>query len=133
MGPSGSLSLSVCYITWHVPSLQKTTWGEVDNPGPGSYDYQEATGGVDPMKRPSSAFKSGSQRLGIEDAQQGDPGAYDPYAQQELAQTTKATFAGHQRARRNGVGGTSGLQHRGHTWRPSVWAERTMTPPSCAK
>jgi len=69
------------------------------HPGPGSYDEQAIVAGVDPNKRPSSAFKSGSKRMDIEDETIGDPGSYDPYEATDLAQEASRTF---QRSSRSG-------------------------------
>ena len=68
-------------------------------PGPGSYQVRSdmARGGKE-----SSAFKSGTNRLASEELEQGDPGAYDPHAHSDLAQTTKTSFG---RSNQAGVGG----------------------------
>ena len=65
-------------------------------PGPGAYEarkYADADGH-------SSAFKSGANRLQVEE-ETGDPGAYDPNANRDLAQMAQASFG---RSNRAGVG-----------------------------
>ena len=92
MSPSGRAAA-------HAAKIKSRENRKANNPGPGSYEtLQKGKTG----NRTSSAFKSNSKRLGVEDVYQGDPGAYDPYATQELAQTTKSTF---QRSNRSGEGG----------------------------
>merc|ERR1740130_237090 len=77
--------------------------GASETPGAGSYDPQNPTGDLNSaVKRPSSAFKSASRRLEVEDQGQGDPGLYDPHSSRELAQTTKNSFG---RSNRTGAGG----------------------------
>jgi len=56
-------------------------------PGPGSYDSDQPR----QMSAAGSAFKSETKRLEVEGGK-GDPGAYDPFAGQELADESTATF-----------------------------------------
>ena len=71
-------------------------------PGPGAYD---ARSGKAPDGH-ASAFKSGSQRLQVEEPT-GDPGAYDPYATRDLAATANNSFGRSNRAGSGGFGGAS--------------------------
>ncbi len=73
-------------------------------PGPGSYQVRSdmARGGKE-----SSAFKSGTNRLASEELEQGDPGAYDPHAHSDLAQTTRTSFGRSNKAGTGGFGSKS--------------------------
>ena len=75
---------------------------QADMPGPGAYDARSQTG----VDGHSSAFKSGSQRLQVEE-QTGDPGAYDPNAHREISATAGASFGRSNRAGSGGFGGSS--------------------------
>ena len=75
---------------------------QADMPGPGAYD---ARSGKAPDGH-ASAFKSGSQRLQVEEPT-GDPGAYDPYATRDLAATANNSFGRSNRAGSGGFGGAS--------------------------
>ena len=78
------------------PELAQVT----DTPGPGS--YSDATKGA-PDTRPSSAFKSSTKRGKDADlAYMGDPGAYDPYANSDLASNAGKSYA---KSMQSGTGG----------------------------
>jgi len=75
---------------------------QADMPGPGAYDGQK-------FKAPdghASAFKSGSQRLQVEEPT-GDPGAYDPHATRDLAASAQNSFGRSNRAGSGGFGAAS--------------------------
>ena len=75
---------------------------QADMPGPGAYDARK--GNV--VDGHASAFKSGSQRLQVEEAT-GDPGAYDPNANREISATAQASFGRSNRAGSGGFGASS--------------------------
>merc|ERR1719240_2384273 len=66
-------------------------------PGPGAYEAKSKRVDADGH---GSAFKSGSQRLQVEE-QTGDPGAYNPNANRDLAHQAASSFG---RSARAGVG-----------------------------
>ena len=75
-----------------------------NTPGPGSYNAALSArdyGGA------ASAFKSESQRLQVEDADVGDPGAYDPYASGDIATTSRRSYNRSAKGGRNGFGAQS--------------------------
>ena len=67
-------------------------------PGPGAYDSK--AGKDARVDGHSSAFKSGSQRLQVEEAT-GDPGAYDHTSNRDLAHAAMSSFG---RSNRSGAG-----------------------------
>ena len=67
---------------------------------------QAPIAGMDPNKRASSAFKSGANRLQVEE-ETGDPGAYDPNANRDLAQMAQASFGRSNRAGSGAFGASS--------------------------
>ena len=75
---------------------------QADMPGPGAYDAK--------MKQNeeghASAFKSGAQRLQVEE-QTGDPGAYDPNANRDLAHAAASSFGRSNRAGSGAFGASS--------------------------
>ena len=72
-------------------------------PGPGAYDSKGRDNRVDGH---ASAFKSGSQRLQVEEPT-GDPGAYDPDRTRDLAAAATNTFGRSNRAGSGGFGSAS--------------------------
>ena len=72
-----------------------------DVPGPGAYNQPVMKGGDASSNGHGSSFKSGTQRLQVEEVDQGDPGAYDAYANSGLAANAAASFG---RANRSGNG-----------------------------
>merc|ERR1719230_1452396 len=75
---------------------------QADMPGPGAYDARKGQ----TVDGHASAFKSGSQRLQVEEAT-GDPGAYDPNANREMSAQAQASFGRSNRAGSGGFGGSS--------------------------
>jgi len=75
---------------------------QADMPGPGAYDGRK-TATVDGH---ASAFKSGSQRLQVEEAT-GDPGAYDPNGNRDLAHSAMHSFGRSNRAGSGAFGASS--------------------------
>ena len=73
--------------------------GAEEVPGPGTYEAPRSRS--TDSKRPSSAFKSNTKRLAMEEDSMGDPGAYDPHAGTELAASTKSSFG---RSGKSGAG-----------------------------
>ena len=71
-------------------------------PGPGAYDSKSK----DVADGHASAFKSGSQRLQVEEAT-GDPGAYDPNANRDLAHMAASSFGRSNRAGSGAFGASS--------------------------
>merc|ERR1740138_2042304 len=76
---------------------------QADMPGPGAYDSKGKDARVDGH---SSAFKSGSQRLQVEE-ETGDPGAYDPTANRDLAHLANSSFGRSNRAGSGAFGASS--------------------------
>jgi len=75
---------------------------QADMPGPGAYDNKHG----DRVDGHASAFKSGSQRLQVEEAT-GDPGAYDPNANRDLAASAANSFGRSNRAGSGAFGASS--------------------------
>merc|ERR1719473_818089 len=75
---------------------------QADMPGPGAYDSK-----VDRSQEGhASAFKSGSHRLQVEE-QTGDPGAYDPNANRDLAHMAASSFGRSNKAGSGAFGASS--------------------------
>jgi len=92
-------------------------------PGPGS--YQAAKSSVELQSGHGSSFKSESQRLQVEDADIGDPGAYDPYASREIAAESARSFG---RSNKKGAGGFGGMSAR--EMKVDIFGENTPGPGS---
>ena len=73
--------------------------GASEVPGPGTYEAPRSRS--TDSKRPSSAFKSNTKRLAMEEESLGDPGAYDPHTGTELAASTRSSFG---RSAKSGAG-----------------------------
>ena len=76
---------------------------QADMPGPGAYDGKARDAHVDGH---ASAFKSGSHRLQVEE-ESGDPGAYDPSANRDLAHAAMSSFGRSNRAGSGAFGASS--------------------------
>ena len=76
---------------------------QADMPGPGAYDSGK---GKDRAEGHVSSFKSGSQRLQVEEAT-GDPGAYDPNGNRDLAHQAMSSFGRSNRAGSGAFGASS--------------------------
>ena len=74
-------------------------------PGPGT--YRSGGSSVELQSGHGSAFKSESQRLQVEDADVGDPGAYDPYTSREMAADAARSFGRSNKAGSSGFGSVS--------------------------
>ena len=76
----------------------------VDTPGPGAYN--ESAKQTD--SRPSSAFKSSTKRdKAAELSYMGDPGAYDAYSANDLAQSAQKSYAKSMQAGTGGFGSSA--------------------------
>merc|ERR1719409_397241 len=71
-------------------------------PGPGAYDSKVSRS----EEGHASAFKSGTQRLQVEEAT-GDPGAYDPNGNRDLAHQAMSSFGRSNRAGSGAFGASS--------------------------
>ena len=80
---------------------------EAHVPGPGSYEVERPKSTE--SRRPTSAFKSASKRHATPDESFGDPGMYDPYGANELANTTRSSYS---RSSRAGAGSFGSLTTR---------------------
>ena len=76
---------------------------QADMPGPGAYESKGKDNRVDGH---ASSFKSGSQRLQVED-DSGDPGAYDPNGNRDLAHQAMSSFGRSNRAGAGAFGASS--------------------------
>merc|ERR1719230_972139 len=76
---------------------------QADMPGPGAYEMKAKDARVDGH---ASAFKSGSHRLQVEE-ETGDPGAYDPNGNRDLAHQAASSFGRSNRAGSGAFGASS--------------------------
>merc|ERR1719473_1538280 len=75
---------------------------QADMPGPGAYDSKVSRS----EEGHASAFKSGSHRLQVEE-QTGDPGAYDPTSNRDLAHMAASSFGRSNKAGSGAFGASS--------------------------
>ena len=75
---------------------------QADMPGPGAYDSKVERN----QEGHASAFKSGSHRLQVEE-QTGDPGAYDPNSNRDLAHAAASSFGRSNKAGSGAFGASS--------------------------
>ena len=75
---------------------------QADMPGPGAYDSARG----ERAEGHASAFKSGTQRLQVEEVT-GDPGAYDPNSNRDLAHQANSSFGRSNRAGSGAFGASS--------------------------